>query len=251
MTDGGWAADVQATAHVLVPALDASLEIAGDDGHHLERVRRVRVGERITAADGGGSWRVYEVSETAHARIALVALGAVVAEPVLTPSLAVAFALTKREKPEVVVQKLTELGVDRILPVISSRSIVQWDDHKAEAALARWSRVAREAAMQCRRARLPRIDAVTPLAELAGTPGLLIADRGSERPLGPGALPDGPEGWTVLVGPEGGFSPDEVDGLAEAGPVGRLSVGPHVLRAETAAIAAAAVLAARRTAAVG
>jgi 16S rRNA (uracil1498-N3)-methyltransferase len=246
---GGWAADAQSTAHVLVPALDPALEIAGDDGHHLERVRRVRVGERITAADGSGSWRLYEVGAAAHARISLVALGAVTTEPVLTPPLAVAFALTKREKPEVVVQKLTELGVDRIRPVITARSIVQWDDRKAGAARARWNRVAREAAMQCRRARLPRIDDVAPVASLVGTPGLLVADRGPDGPPTPGSGPVGPEGWTVLVGPEGGFSPDELERLAEGGPVGRLRVGPHVLRAETAAIAAAAVRRAARTAA--
>ncbi len=242
MGHGGWAADVQATAHVLVPELVPALEIAGDDGHHLERVRRVRVGERVTAADGVGHWRLYEVGAAAHAKISLVSVGEVIREPVLDPPLAVAFALTKREKPEVVVQKLTELGVDRILPVLTARSVVQWDDRKSDAALARWNRVVREAAMQCRRARLPVLEPVAPFASLAGTPGLVLADRGPGVPPVPGA-----EGWTVLVGPEGGFAADELDALAAAGPLGLLSVGPHVLRAETAAIAAAAVLAARRT----
>ncbi len=249
MPAGGWAADAQATAHVLVAALDPTLDIAGDDGHHLERVRRVRAGERITATDGAGSWRAYEVVAAGNARISLAARGDVVVEPVLAPALAVAFALTKREKPEVVVQKLTELGVDRIRPVLAARSVVQWDDRKAGAALARWERVAREAVMQCRRARLPVIDAVAPVASLAGTPGLLVADRGPDG-VAPGPPePAGPEGWTALVGPEGGFAPEELEGLAAAGPLGRLAVGPHVLRAETAAIAVAAVLAACRAAA--
>ncbi|MCU1458857.1 MAG: methyltransferase, RsmE family [Actinomycetia bacterium] len=242
----GWAADVQAAAHVFVRALEPAVEVSGVDGHHLERVRRVRAGERVTASDGAGNWRLYEVSEAANARIALVAVRAVMHEPVLTPPLAVAFALTKREKPEVVVQKLTELGVDRILPVVGSRSVVQWDERKSAAALARWDRVAREAAMQCRRSRLPTIADVVPLSALAGTSGLIVADRGaSESPTGVPLV--GPDGWVVLVGPEGGFSPEELIGLDEAGPVARLAVGPHVLRAETAAIAAASVLAAQRT----
>jgi 16S rRNA (uracil1498-N3)-methyltransferase len=102
----------------------------------------------------------------------------------------------------------------------------------------RLQRVAREAAMQCRRARLPDIAAPTPLLDLAGRPDLVVAERG-----GPAAEPGGDAGWTVLVGPEGGFSSAEAEALRAAP---RLVLGAHVLRAETAAVAAAAVLTRRR-----
>ena len=91
--------------------------------------------------------------------------------------------------------------------------------------------------MQCRRSRLPVVEAVVDLADVAVRPGLLVADRTGAAP---GDLPaPGPTGWLVLVGPEGGFSESEAATLTGRP---RLAVGPHVLRAETAAVAAAAVL---------
>ncbi len=91
--------------------------------------------------------------------------------------------------------------------------------------------------MQCHRARLPEIEALPGLEGLVGLPGLVLADPAGEPPDALVAPAGG--GWTLVVGPEGGFDPAELDGL---GPAARLAVGPHVLRAETAAVAAAAVL---------
>jgi 16S rRNA (uracil1498-N3)-methyltransferase len=158
----------------------------------------------------------------------------------------VAFALTKGDKPELVVQKLTELGVDRILPVVAERSVARPDAARAAAALERWRRIAREAARQCRRATLPVVEPLAPLADLAGHPGLVVAERGGSAADGLGAPVDGE--ILVIVGPEGGLTDGEVDALA---PWARLDLGPHILRAETAALAAAALLAARRSASGG
>jgi 16S rRNA (uracil1498-N3)-methyltransferase len=160
---------------------------------------------------------------------------------VLSPGLEVAFALTKGAKPETVVQQLTELGVDRIRPVRAQRSVVRWDASRAEAAVVRLRRVAREAAMQCRRARLPVVDAPAALAAVAGHPGLVLADPAGDAPA---TFPP-PEGgnWLVVVGPEGGLEPAEIEQL---GPRRRVAVGPHVLRAETAAVAVAAALTIQR-----
>ena len=236
-----WAADADAVAHVLhAGALDDELVIDGEDGHHLERVRRLRVGEVVTAGDGDGHWRGYRIRATARGTLTLEARSAVRVEPRLEPTLAIAFALTKGGKPDAVAARLTELGVDRLLPIVAARSVVRWkpSDHEP---VDRLARVVREAAMQCRRARLPVIEPVRPLGDLAGTPGLVLADRAGVAPT---ELPDpGPDGWVVVVGPEGGLEPDEVQDL---GPVGRLRIGPHVLRAETAAVAAASALSFRR-----
>jgi 16S rRNA (uracil1498-N3)-methyltransferase len=237
----GWAAAYPATAHVLVAALDDVLTIEGDDGHHLARVRRVRAGESVTAADGLGTWRPYAVERREAATLELRACGGPMVEPELTPRLEVAFALTKGTKPETVVQQLTELGVDRIRPVRARRSVVRWDASRAEAAVARLRRVAREAAAQSRRARLPVVDAPVELAALAGLSGLVLGDHSV---VGEGPIPRPPGGaWVVVIGPEGGLEADEI---AQLGVVSRLAVGPHVLRAETAAVSAAAALALSR-----
>ena len=136
-------AQISATAHVFVDRLDDHITVEGDDGHHLQRARRVRPGETLTAADGYGRWRVFAVTGADAGRIALEATSALVHEAPLVPRLTVACALTKGEKPELAVQKLTELGVDRILVVQAARSVVQWDDAKAATAFTRLQRVAR------------------------------------------------------------------------------------------------------------
>jgi 16S rRNA (uracil1498-N3)-methyltransferase len=236
-----WCADAAAVAHLVVGALDADLVVGGAEGHHLQRVRRLRPGDAVTAADGAGTWRPYRVAGAAAGRLVLRADGDPRREPALEPALTVACAITKGERPEAVVRQASELGVDAVLPVLTARSVVRWDDARRAAALARLRRVAREAAQQCRRARLLTIEPLAPLAALAGRPGLVVADRlgGSVA-----ALPaPGPAGWTVVVGPEGGLAADERAGLGDPP---RLAVGPHVLRAETAATAVAAALAAAR-----
>lgn len=232
-----WAAGSGASAHVFVEGLRDWIDVEEAKGHHLARVLRLRAGEVVTAADGRGTWRPYGVVAVSGTGVRLEARGDPVTEPVLVPRLAVAFALTKGDKPELTIQKLTELGVDRILPVLSERSVSRPDAARAGTVAARWRRVALEAARQCRRARLPEVGDIAPLAALAGHPALVVAERGAASPP---ALSPPPGGEIlVVVGPEGGLGEREVDGLR---PWARLGLGPHVLRAETAALAAAAVL---------
>ena len=228
-----WAAAAVASAHVFVSDLSDTLELEGDDAHHLGRVLRLRSGEPVTAADGTGRWRPYVVT----AGVRMEATGPEQRDPELHPRLAVAFALTKGDKPELAVQKLTELGVDRILPVLADRSIARPEPARAAAQVQRWRRVAREAGRQCRRARLPEIADLAPLASLAGHPGLGVAERDG-GPLSALVAGMGDE-VLIVVGPEGGLTDSEVELLA---PGFRLGLGPHVLRAETAAVSAAAVL---------
>ena len=235
----GWAADERAVAHVFVDDLADACDITGADGHHLQRARRISRGEIVTAADGAGVWRTYEVASAARGRLELVACGAPRREPEGRPAIALAIALTKGGI-DAVVARVTELGVARITPLVTSRTVVRWDRTKAAAAVGRLRDIAREAGAQSRRARLPQIDEPVTLAELAGRDGLVVADRGGTA----AATLDVPVGgtWTVAVGPEGGFAPEELDLLADAP---RLSLGPYVLRAETAPVVAAAGLLAR------
>jgi 16S rRNA (uracil1498-N3)-methyltransferase len=198
------------------------------DRHHLERVLRTRTGARLSLSDGRGGWRPARLDDP----IELTGVTQMVRRP--HPELTVAFALTKGGRPELVAQKLTELGIDRVVPFVAARSVVRWVAGRDTKHVERLRRVAREAAMQCRRVWLPTVADVTPLAEVAALPGVAAADRAGSAPQ---------LGWpTIAVGPEGGWEPEELAAFEH-----RVEVGDLVLRAETAALAAGVLLASLRS----
>ena len=153
------------------------------------------------------------------------------------PALTVAFAPVKGERPEWVVQKLTELGIDRVVPLLTERSVVRWTGARGRTTVERLRRVAREAAAQCRRVWLPEIGDTVRFDELSGLgdPGeVVLAQLSGDRPSVSQRV--------VAVGPEGGWSSEELaSGLPTVG------FGLSVLRAETAAVTAGALLASLRT----
>ena len=217
-----------ARPHVFV-ADPVDPELVDADRHHLERVLRLRPGDEITVCDGAGRWRRCRLGGSRGG--ALEPVGEIEVEPRPSPAITVGFALTKGERPEWTVQKLTELGVDRIVPFVAERSVVRWDEPRAATQSERWRRVSREAACQSRRAWLPQVDAVTTFAAVVAEPGAALAERGGDPPSLVHPL--------VLVGPEGGWSEAELT-LAHRLP--RVGLGPQVLRAETASVVAGAFL---------
>ena len=229
----GTAPDGRGGPHAFVADLAAPL-LDEADHHHLARVLRLRDGDAMTLGDGRGAWRPGRFR--LDPGMGPEADGEVVEVAPSERPVTVAFSLIKGGRPELVVQKLTELGVDQILPLAAERSVVRWDDAKAVANLERFRRVAREAAMQSRRVYLPEVLAVGEPADVADGPAVAVAEPGGE-PLGaPGAGPVD----VVLVGPEGGWTDDELAGRRTVG------LGSTVLRAETAAIAAGTLLVALR-----
>lgn len=206
----------------------------GAASHHLGRVLRLRTGEVVCASDGRGTWRLARFVGGDR----LEPVGDVHVEPPPEQPVTVAFVPVKRDKAELVVQKLTEIGVDRIVVTSSERAVVKWEGDRAERHLERLRRVAAEAVQQCRRLFVPTVS-VASLADLLAA-GSALADIGAHAPpIGPGA---------VVVGPEGGWT-DRERSLARTDPV---DLGEHVLRAETAAIAAGILLTEqRRRGAVG
>lgn len=214
----------RAAAHVVVADLDTP-DPDDDDRHHLVRVLRLRAGETVTVTDGAGSWRPCEFVGARGEGPLLRPSGPVLTEPAPTEVLTVGFAPVKGDRPEWVVQKLTELGVDRIVVLRSARSVVRWDGERAQRHVERLERVARGAVGQCRRVRLPRLEVASPADLLAA--GAVVAEPGGRE------LTAGDRG--VLIGPEGGWAPEE---LALAGSDGAVTLGGAVLRAETAAVAA-------------
>ncbi|HEX8804866.1 MAG TPA: RsmE family RNA methyltransferase [Acidimicrobiales bacterium] len=222
------ATPVTARAHAFVDDLDAPV-LSADDQRHFLRVLRLPLGSYITVSDGHGTWRTCRLTSDPS----LTVHGETVKDPAPNPPITVAFALVKGERPELVVQKLTELGVDRIVPFVADRSVVRWDAPKAERQTARLAQIARQAAMQSRRTRLPEVGPMRTFHGAATLDGAALAD--------PDGAPPTLERPAVLVGPEGGWSPEE----RSAG-LPSIRLGPHVLRAETAAITAGALLAALR-----
>src|SRR5437764_7952354 len=141
-----------ANAHVCVSDLEAP-EVDAADRHHLARVLRLRPGEMLTASDGAGGSR--QCQWTAEGRMAVAGPIELSARP--APLITVAFAVTKGDRPEWAVQKLTEAGVDAIIPLVAARSVVRWDGDRAGRHIDRLRKVGREAAMQSRRVWLPTI----------------------------------------------------------------------------------------------
>jgi 16S rRNA (uracil1498-N3)-methyltransferase len=212
--------------HVFVESLE-DLDLDPGDHHHLAASLRLALGDPLTASDGRGRWRPCRFGDPLEPAGEIF----VVARP--EPAIIVGFALIKGSRPELVVQKLTELGVDRIIPFTAARSVVRTDPQRVAKQTARLARVAREAAMQSRRVWLPAIDAPTTFERVAALESAVRCDPGGRAPV----VTD----TCLLIGPEGGWSSEERQALPDA-----VTLGQQVLRAETAAIAAAALAGALR-----
>lgn len=208
----------RAAAHVIVadvaaPALDDAA------AHHVFKVLRVGAGALVTVTDGAGRWRPCRVAGGA-----LVADGDVVAEAAVADPLTIAIAIPKAERPEWIVQKLTELGVDRIVFLEAERSVVRWAGERAAKHITKLRRVAAEAVEQSRRVWLPDISG--PVAAGQVLPTAVAAEPGGRQLASTDR--------TIAIGPEGGWAPAEL-GVA----AGTVDLGGSVLRVETAALAAA------------
>lgn len=215
----------RSAAHVFVQSLETP-NISTDDQHHLLKVLRVKATDQITVSNGVGAWITATITKDGDV---CATSELFVIEPPKW-SLCIAFAPVKGEKPELIVQKLTELGIDEIIPLAPTvRSVVRWDSAKAAKQTGRLQRVANEASMQSRRVWLPVVHPVTQLADLASRHEVAFAE--------PGGVEVSAVHRTIVVGPEGGFAPDELGNSVSC-----VSLGESVLRAETAAIVAGALM---------
>lgn len=219
----------------------------GPEGRHAVSVKRLRAGEGVVLTDGAGRWAEGEVEAAEGKDRLIVRLGEVAEEPEEFPRLTVVQALPKGDRGEVAVETMTEVGVDVIVPWAAARCITQWKGERGLKSLAKWRATAREAGKQSRRVRFPSVaDAVTSkgVASLLADAGFAaVLHEGGAEPLAAAELPAGGD-IVLVVGPEGGVSPEEL-ALFEAAGARAYRLGRSVLRTSTAGTAAAALLLAR------
>jgi 16S rRNA (uracil1498-N3)-methyltransferase len=236
-----------ASALVFVEDLDRPL-LSEDDAHHLGDVLRLKPGEQVAAADGKGGWRICAFTTSRLPRPARGASKATrpvsieVAGPVNrlespTPRLEIAFSWAKTDRTEWAVAKLVELGIDRLTPLVADRTVVRPADASGARRESRLRRIVREAAMQSRRPLLPEIGTSQSVDDLIGRSSVSTVALAE-----PGGGPLSLETPIVLVGPEGGWSSREMALVGR-----KVSLGDGVLRIETAALTAGALLTALRS----
>lgn len=225
-----------------------TVSVTGDLLTHLRDSLRIKVGEAILVADGED--RRYRIEITAITKQSMTGrVIDVIPRPSLrAPSLILGQALVKGEKMDWVIQKTTELGVQKIIPIQSRQSIVQLKADRIGTQTARWQRIALEAAQQSEQWRVPAIASPLSLSSCTTQPPaqsltLILTERRDQiSTLTNIALPATPEASIlVLVGPEGGWTEEEV-AIAEGAGCIPITLGPKILRAETAAILVIGIL---------
>lgn len=228
----------------------AEVVLLDQDANHVARVLRMHPGDPIFVLDGLGN--------LFHVRLTVVdkreTRGKILSQDAATGELPVSVtlvqALPKGEKFDWILQKATELGVERIVPVVTERTVVRLSGDRSQDKVRRWQAIVKEAAEQCERAKVPVVAAPVelgtwlkqPLAE--GAIRLACLERQQGIPLARALEGAMPRGFEVVIGPEGGFSSQEADRLIASG-ARSVSLGGRILRTETASLMALAVIASR------
>lgn len=221
--------------------------VDGPEGRHAATVLRLRVGEPVVLVDGAGRRGAGTVAAVLAKDAVEVAVPAVDDEPAPAPRLVVVQALPKGDRGETAIEAMTEVGVDEVVPWAAARCVTRWREGRGDKALDRWRTTAQAAGKQSRRSRFPVV------ADLASTHDVVDRLRSAaagvllhEEAVVPLAdlVPPAEGSVVVVVGPEGGLSPEELAAFTEAGATA-YRLGPTVLRTSTAGTAALAVLLAR------
>lgn len=218
--------------------------VSGDLHHYLSRVLRLRPGVEVELVDGAGAGAVGTIERLTSQETRFSLTGPLPPLPAPRPRMTLLYGLSRRARTELVLQKATELGVAWILPVVCERSVSR--PTRGERKLERWLEIVAQAARQCGRRVVPLVSAPTPFAAALGEVSdvkhrLLAAQGGSSlSDLGPELTES--DHLALAVGPEGGFSEEELEAAEQAG-FRQVSLGRLILRTETAAIAGLTLLA--------
>lgn len=220
--------------------------VRGPDVRHMVKVLRLGPGDTVVLLDGTGRAARARIESAGREEVTLTRLDEFTpgGEPPVKVTLVQ--GLAKGEKMDLIIHKTTELGVAEIIPLVCRRSVVRLEGHKSSGRQERWQRVAMEAAKQCRRARIPLVRLPQSLGEVleeitVGTVAFLPWEEEKGRPFGQALAVDRPEGVYIFIGPEGGFEAEEVEEARQRGVV-TVTLGPRILRTETAGLVSLALI---------
>ena len=227
-----------------LPEVGGIAVVDGDEGFHAANVRRIRAGEHLDLGDGAGTLAHCVVEDVGKGCLSARVVDRRAVTPA-APSVTVVQALPKSDRSELAIELATEAGADAFVAWHAERCVARWDDAaRVEKGLRRWRAVARAAARQSRRPFIPDIDGVVSTPELAERVGaeldaggmVLMLHESASAPIAGLPLAQA-HSLTLLVGPEGGISEDEIATLTGAG-ARAVRLGPTVLRTSTAAAVA-------------
>lgn len=220
--------------------------IHGQDAHHISKVLRLQVGDIIVVVAPDGQAATARIKELATDQVALLLQEAIIEQKEAPVNVYLAQGLPKSDKMDYIVQKAVELGIKAVYPIQMEHSVVQYDPTKKNARRERWQKLSVEAAKQCGRTLVPTVEPIKSLAELfADLPEPIVVIMLYEGQAGQGLkqvlAENSAASYLLLVGPEGGFSTKEVTLCQEQGAY-IATIGPRILRTETASLAGVAMI---------
>lgn len=228
--------------------LGENITVTGTDAHHLMHVMRAKAGQQVTVVDDEGSVALMEMTAFTAESVELTLKERLEGNTESPLELTLVQCLLKADKMDWVVQKAVELGADRICPVASQNCVVQYDNKKAEQRRQRWQKIADEAAKQCGRTKLLQVEPICSLKEFLASasfseanPLFFCYENEEQQTLKESLQATKAAKTSVLIGPEGGFTLDEAHAI-ECADGKSVTLGPRILRAETAAIASLSVI---------
>lgn len=228
----------------------STISVTGEMLTHLRDSLRTTIGETLWFGDGQSTRYRAEIIDISKHVVTGRILETIQEPPRYTPHLILGQSLLKGEKMDWVIQKAIELGADELIPIESRHSVVQLKADRVDHQLSRWQRIALEAAQQSEQWRVPTIAMPQSFSTLlipraTSTIALMLAERREGKSLQTIELPQDPmSSVLILIGPEGGWSHEEL-AMADQAEVQPITLGPHILRSETAAIAAICILQSR------
>jgi len=220
--------------------------VEGKEAHHILDVMRLKESDKVVTFDGTGKEYAGFIKEIRRKSVLIEIIETRTPSSKEGSKITLIQAIPKKERMDYIVEKATELGVSSIIPILTERTVPEWDDKKKRVNVERWSALAKEASKQCGRYDLPAIDRVKTFAE--GITDSDHYDLALMAALSDDAVPlkEALRGFTggeiaVAIGPEGDFTPDEIARAKEAD-FKLVSLGPRVLKSDTAGLAALAML---------
>jgi 16S rRNA (uracil1498-N3)-methyltransferase len=223
-----------------------SITISGKEAHHIIDVMRLKVSDRVVTFDGTGKEYAGIISGISRNLLTVEIAKTRLLSEKMSSKITLLQALTKKEKMDYIVEKATELGVYSMIPVITARTIPDWDKEKRQAQADRWRKIAREAAKQCGRADVPAVSEITNFMDAIKKSGsfnacFIAVLSDSTMPLKQAIAGSLPARIAIAIGPEGDFTADESNAAMENG-FKAVNLGPRVLKSDTAGLALLSIL---------